>query len=361
VFVSDDIWTRVTIRGEFMFINNRVVIAHLLPMLVAGLWTAAANACASCGCTLSDDAAGGFAPTPGFRFSLQFDNIDQTALRSGTHSTTAAQVVDQPANPAIGGGEIEHETLNRYITLGVGYGINKDWRLDLKVPYIDRDHTTYGQQNAPYTPSESAPDQLSYGHVAGLGDIKLITTYQGLLPTRNLGLQLGIKLPTDAHGTAVNFSSGPAAGTPIDASLQAGTGSTDLIVGTYYYQAISQNLDVFASAQFEAAIRERLHTSGNDYRPGNSQTMSLGIRYLEDAKFIPEVQVNLLHKSADQGALADTSNTAGTIAYVSPGIMLHITHRLQGYGFIQLPVYSQVSGYQLFPRWTASVGLSVSY
>jgi len=40
--------------------------------------------------------------------------------------------------------------------------------------------------------------------------------------------------------------------TPLDASLQPGTGSTDIIVGAYYYQPISQNFDFFANAQFQA-------------------------------------------------------------------------------------------------------------
>lgn len=333
----------------------------LLAAGALGLWASDSRACATCGCTLSSDAASGFSATEGFRFSLQLDYINQDALRSGTSSATPAAVVDQPSNSALGGGEIEHGTLNRYVTAGVSYSIDKDWRLDLKVPYIDRDHSTYGQQNTPYTSAETASDQLSYGHVTGIGDIKLIATYQGLLPTHNLGVQFGIKLPTGANGSAVNFATGPGAGTPIDASLQAGTGSTDIIVGGYYYQAISQNVDAFGSGQFQAAVKERLHQADNDYRPGNSETVSIGLRYLDNPKIIPQLQLNVFHKSADQGALADTTDTAGTVAYLSPGIMLHITHKLLGYGFIQVPVYSNLGGYQLFPHWTASVGLSYGY
>jgi len=66
--------------------------------------------------------------------------------------------------------------------------------------------------------------------------------------------------------------------------------------------------------------------------------------------------VNLSHKSADQGALADTTDTAGTVAYLSPGITLKVANRLHIYGFAQVPVYSNLDGYQLAPRWTASFG-----
>jgi hypothetical protein len=186
--------------------------------------------------------------------------------------------------------------------------------------------------------------------------MKLITSFQGLLPTHNLGLQLGIKLPTGAYGTHVKFDSGPWAGEPLDASLQAGTGSTDLIVGAYYYQAISQNFDAFISGQYQAAIAHAQDQPGNDFKPGNSANISFGLRYEADPRWIPQLQINLTHKSADEGALADSPDTEGTVAYVSPGVTVRVTAPLHAYGFVQVPVYSRLDGYQVFPHWTASMG-----
>jgi hypothetical protein len=178
------------------------------------------------------------------------------------------------------------------------------------------------------------------------------------LPTHNLGVQLGVKLPTGHYGTAVNFDGGPNAGTPLDASLQPGTGSTDVIVGAYYYQAISQNFDVFANGQFQSAVKHHMDQPGSDYRPGNSTTVSFGLRYEENPRWVPQLQVNLLHKSRDQGALADIQSTAGNVAYISPGLTAKVVSQLHLYGFVQVPVYSNLYGYQLFPRYTVSVGLS---
>src|SRR5207247_9856926 len=113
----------------------------------------------------------------------------------------------------------------------------------MPVPDLIGTHTTYGQQSTPIARAQTAPDRNSGSRLSELGDIKLIGAYQGLLPTHNLGLQLGVKLPTGHYGSAVNFYRGPNAGTPLDASLQAGTGSTDLIVGAYYYRAVSENFD----------------------------------------------------------------------------------------------------------------------
>jgi hypothetical protein len=326
----------------------------------------AAHACATCGCSLSSDAAMGYSAETGWRVSLDYNFINQSQLRSG--SGAVAATVPASVNDAGGQQEVEHKTINRYINLGISYTPTPDWNISSIIPYIDRSHTTYGNQGV----STLTSDNLSSASSTGIGDIKLIGSYQGFLPTHNLGVQLGIKLPTGnyggqtADGTVVGhhpvfFSTGTNTGQALDASLQPGTGSTDLIVGAYYYQPISQNFDVFINGQFQAAVAHKLDAVGADYRPGNQSNVSFGLRYEADPKFVPQVQINVTHKSSDQGALADTTNTAGTVAYLSPGATFAVTSKLQVYSFVQKAVYSQLSGYQLFPRWSASVGVSYAF
>jgi Putative MetA-pathway of phenol degradation len=302
-----------------------------------------ARACASCGCTLSADAAMGYSATAGWRVSVEYDYIHQDQLRSGTRAISG--VPD--------GNELERETLNRYITTGVSYSPNSEWNVSLFVPYVVRTHSTFGQ----FDSTQPLPD-LNSSRSSSLGDIKLIGSYQGILPTHNLGVQLGVKLPTGHYGTEVKFFGGPNAGSPLDASLQPGTGSTDIIVGAYYYQAISQNFDIFANGQFQSAVKHHMDQPGNDYRPGNSTTLSFGLRYEADPRWVPQLQVNLLRKSRDQGALADIQSTAGNVAYISPGMTVRVVSSLHVFGFVQVPFYSNLYGYQLFPRYTASVGAS---
>jgi hypothetical protein len=245
--------------------------------------------------------------------------------------------------------------------LGINYRPSADWNVNLLLPYVVRTHTTYGTQLQPYTSAETAPDQISGARVDNLGDIKLLGNYQGLLPTHNLGLQLGVKLPTGQYGTAVDFYNGPNAGAPLDASLQAGTGSTDIIVGAYYYQAVSQNFDIFVNGQFQSAVAHKQNQPGNDFRPGNSATFGVGLRYEANPNWIPQVQLNLYHKSPDQGALADTNDTIGTVLYISPGLTAQVTPKLHAYGVVQVPIYSNLDGYQLFPHYTATAGLSYAF
>jgi len=316
----------------------------------AGLSLAVASqdvfACATCGCTLSADAAMGYASDPGWRLNLEYDYLHQDQLRDGTHAVSS--VPD--------GTELERDTLNRYVTADLNYRPNADWNIDLKVPYVLRTHSTYGEVYA-----DQPMPALSTSRSSSLGDIKLIGSYQGFLPAHNFGVQFGVKLPTGRYGTDVNFNGGPKEGTPLDASLQPGTGSTDLIVGAFYFRPISENIDLVLNGQFQSAVKEKLDQPGNDYRPGNSATLSAGLRYEANPAWAPQLQLNLLHKSADQGALADVPDTVGTVLYVSPGVSARVLTGLQAYGFVQLPVYSNLDGYQLFPRFTVSVGLSYAF
>jgi hypothetical protein len=329
-----------------------------------------ALACATCGCSLSSDGALGYSTGSGWGISLDESFIDQNQLRTGRGTISQAQV------QTISGQEVENQTINRYLTLGLSYSYDADWNFKLLTPYIDRSHTTYGTDaTLPLT-----PDQISSANVSGLGDMKLIASYQGLLPTHNLGLQFGVKLPTGDYGgpstsnpndiaglgqvgrNPVAFgAAGNSGSTYLDTSLNAGNGSTDLIIGAYYFQAISQNFDAFINGQYQFSAKHQLNQTGADYRPGNQSTMSFGMRYEADPQIVPQLQVNITTKSSDQGALADTTDTSGTVAYLSPGLSMSVIKNMQIYGFLQLPIYSQLGGYQLFPHYTATVGMSYHF
>jgi len=254
--------------------KHYTLLRHALPWAFSMLLPAAAQACATCGCSLSTDAAAGYSAMPGWRVNLDYDFIPQDQLRNGTGSIGAPQVAG--INDAGGNQEVEHQTINRYVNLGISYSPNVDWNFTAVIPYIDRGHTTYGNS----TSDQITPGNLSGATSKGLGDIKLIGAYQGFLPTHNFGVQFGVKLPTGNYGgqnvntgAAVGrsptfFSSGPNAlgGQALDTSLNPGTGSTDLIIGAYYYQPVSQNFDAFVNGQFQSAIMENLNQAGANQR-----------------------------------------------------------------------------------------------
>jgi hypothetical protein len=77
--------------------------------------------------------------------------------------------------------------------------------VSLLAPYVVRTHSTYGEFDVgqPLAP-------LSSSRSSSIGDVRIIASYQGWLATHNLGVQLGLKLPTGQYGTAVKFSPWPA-------------------------------------------------------------------------------------------------------------------------------------------------------
>ncbi len=313
---------------------------HTLALLIASallLPSGSALACATCGCTLSTDAATGYSTQTGWRLNLQYDYINQDQLR---HNTGTASVVPV-------GNELEHQTKNHYTTTSLSYAPNRSWSVSLQIPYVIRDHSTYGE----YDPAATLA--LSSSNSSSLGDIKLIGNYQGFLPTHNLGIQLGIKFASGQYGDAVNFSAGPAAGGALDTSLQPGTGSTDLILGAYYYRALSQDFDGFAHINYQFSVASRF-----DYRPGNYFNLSSGVRYITQTSWVPQLQFNLSNRSQDSGANADVDNSGGTFLYLSPGLSFLGTKHTQLYGFVQIPVYQNLTGWQLAPRSTFSIGVS---
>lgn len=352
--------------------------ARSLPgSVMAGLSSAAlalasahpAFGCAACGCSLSTDGAMGFNTAAGFRLTLQVDWINQNQLRSGTGPIAAAQVAALNTPPPGQGQEVEHQTVTRTTTLGLIWAPSADWSLQLLLPYADRIHSTYGGAANPLS-----PDQLSRATVTGLGDLKLIANYTGFLADNDLGIQAGLKLPTGDYGGQnpqggpvvgrhpVSFAAaGNSAGMPLDTSLQAGTGSTDLLLGMLYHRAVSLNLRTFLSAQFQTALVHKLDAAGSDFRPGNQGTLTLGCRYEASRDLVPQLQLNLTHKCADQGALADPADTAGTVAYLSPGVIGKLGAGLQAYAFAQIPIASNLCGYQLFPHWTGTLGLAYRF
>jgi hypothetical protein len=314
-----------------------------------------ALACASCGCSINSDfGVQGLSAAGGWSADFRYDYLNQNQLRMGTGkiSPTAASVVTntQTNGPA----EVEQFTKNRYITATFDYNNGNTWGVSVIVPYIDRSHSTLGtgSDGVTFDPANGA-----YGSSgSGLGDVRLLGRYFGFSEQHNFGIQFGIKLPTGKTNQVSNID-GPQ---PVDPGLQRGTGTTDLIFGAYYFDNLSANWEYFTQAFLQTALNYSSMANGT-YQPATSENLNVGVRYQGFEKVIPTLQMNIRHAGKDAGTAADTYATGGTLVYLTPGAIVKVTDKAFAYVNVQLPVYQNVNGIQLAPKYVVSTGVRFSF
>ncbi len=314
--------------------------------------TTEALACAACGCTLSKDwGTQGISTTPGFTADLSFDYINQNQQRYGTGTASSNQI---NALSAVGQ-EIEDYTTTRTTMASLNY-TSDTWGISAMIPFVDRTHGTFGTGAYPVTTNYASSSDN------GIGDIRIIARYSGYSADKTAGIIAGIKLPSGSNNATFNDGV-----TPLDRSLQIGTGSTDVILGGYFIGAIEQ-YGWFAQGTVQHAIATK-SIAGADYRPGDAYSLDTGIRYAKfGAKFTPMLQLNFIHRRPDTGAdatppdaLTGGSGSGGTLVYFAPGALYRVGGGTSVYGFIQLPLYQNVNSLQLSPRYILSLGVKQSF
>lgn len=312
-------------------------------------------ACASCGCSLSTDWGNQGVMNSGFSADLRYDYLNQDQLRHGTGTISPQGVYN--LNPTA---EVEDYTKNQYTTLTLGYMSDTHWEVNLALPYITRQHQTWGQSSPGSPASPSNPSAGYYSDFNELGDAKLMFTFRPLANDHRLGMTLGLKLPSGRHDLTQTYPAPFAGQSPaaqVDPGLQPGTGTTDLIVGLSMSDALSRNWDYFTQVMVQSVVAG----PSDYYHPGNSENLNLGLRYMGFQSLIPQLQINARHVNTDSGAVADTLSTGGTLAYLSPGVSIRAMDNVRLYAFAQVPFYQNLTGFQLAPRYTLSMGMHVNF
>jgi hypothetical protein len=284
----------------------------------------------------------------------RFHRLNQNQQRYGTGSASSALINKQLA----AGQEVEAFTQTETVTASLMYS-DTDWGINAQLPYVTRTHGTYGT-TAPLGSSYSTSSD------SGIGDIKILGRYNGFSEEQTSGIIAGLKLPTG--NTGANFNAGTAAGQPLDAGLQIGTGSTDIILGGYTTGAIA-SYGWFAQGTIQHAIATKPALGNLDYRPGDALSINTGIRYAGfGARVSPMLQLNIIKRQADTGALTVPLDpitgvpvSGGTLAYLAPGVSVRLGGGASVYSFIQLPLYQKVSSLQLTPRYTFTLGVRQSF
>ncbi|WP_085317490.1 hypothetical protein [Derxia lacustris] len=291
---------------------------------------------ASCGsafCLVNTDfAVQGAWLDHGWRGDLRYELVQQNRLQRGASTIAPSDLEDSS--------EVEQRTRTQRVTASLDYGFDAHWGLSLQLPFIDRVHDHL---------ADGAPVNW---HFRKPGDARVTGRWQSALlgdtaSAGSLGLIAGVKLPTGSTDVRNGDN------TPAERALQPGTGTTDLILGGYWRGLLPQTgLSWFAQAQLEQALNRH-----DEFKPGHKLGLDLGLR-ADLGAVAPMVQLNWQQRARDAGAAAEPDNSGGRTLALSPGLSAPLAPGLQGYGFVQIPVASNVNGVQLAPRWALSLGLS---
>lgn len=317
---------------KFFASRAAILAAALSPVIAAS----PAQACASCGCTLTADwLSQGLAAQPGTTFSLRYDYVPQTTLRSGTNKVDRG-AIELPIDR-----EIERYTFNHSATFTLDHQFANDWGVDLQLPVLTRPHKTIAEDTV----------EPSFSDTKGIGDLRVVGRWQGLsTPGTVTGLEAGVVLPTGQFHQA--FKSGPEEGEEVDRGLQPGTGTVQAVLGVYHLGAISPELGYLLQATSQIPL-----TSRDGFRPGSFVQASAALNYTHWRNVTPQLQLSFRKTWRDSGPDSDRPNSGGEQVNVAPGLSAKLGSRVVGFSFVELPLYTRVNGFQLVPRAKFSAGL----
>jgi hypothetical protein len=315
--------------------NRAALLGAIAPVLLATL-SSAAEACASCGCTLTADwLSQGLAAQPGTTFSVRYDYVPQTTLRNGT------QKVDRSAIKFPTDREIERYTYNHSLTFTLDHQFTNDWGVDVQLPVLTRPHSTIAEGTT----------EPSHSDTKGIGDLRVVGRWQGLsTPGSVTGIEAGLVLPTGQFHQ--QFNSGQVKGEEVDRGLQPGTGTVQAVLGGYHLGAISPELGYFLQATSQLPL-----TSRDGYKPGSFVQASAALNYTHWRNITPQLQLSFRKTWRDSGPNSDRPNSGGEQVNLAPGLSAKLGTSVVGFTYVELPLYTRVNGYQLVPKAKFSVGL----
>lgn len=321
-------------------------------LLFAALLCATSAAYAGCGssfCSVNTQwDTQGLVNDEGLRINLRYSYAKADTPRRGSKKIAKPLATD----PALLGVEVENmRTINQMLNLDMDYAVGEKWNIALGLPLAMRDHA-----HQIGDPALTIVEQRKFTQ---LGDVRVVGTYKIGSDDRHKGegVRFGVKLPTGN----INLEMVP--GTPMERSLQPGSGSTDVILGAYLYRDSADSpWGWFASAQYQSALSTR-----DNYRPGNDFTLDAGTHYAISPSLTGLLQLNAHFKERDSGLNALVLS-GGHSLKLSPGLSFAAAPGTKVYGFVQLPLYQYTNtdpadpaAGQLTAPWSLSFGISKAF
>ncbi|MEK8030725.1 hypothetical protein AACH06_07795 [Ideonella sp. DXS29W] len=303
---------------------------------------AAQASCGAASCNLLNDRfALGTWDRLGWSVDLRYESLTQDRLREGTHAISADDLPEDEE-------AVERHTRNQTLVTTLDYAVSPQWSFALRVPTLHRDHAHDLIDED--TGALGAHEQWRFSRV---GDVQALVRWQApAAPQSDVGWALagGLKLATGSHSVANGD------GSVAERALQPGTGTTDLIVGASarWVLGLADALTLQATATH--ALAERA-----GYRPGNRVDLSAGWSHAMSPVWSLMLQANYSQRARDSGEEAEPELSGSRTLNLSPGVSVAAGHDDLVYAVVQAPVYQQVNGIQLVPRYSLAFGWTHSF
>jgi hypothetical protein len=253
-------------------------------------------------------------------------------------------------------GDVTYEDGTRQRTthsflLKTGYSINRWFAIDALFSYVLQGRKI------------SFNDQIDQVNTHGLGDAVLMAKFiLSNISESGSELQLGIgpKLPLGRTDLTNNLD------ITLNADMQPGSGSWDLITWAYYARQFAKRPTMVASARVVGRINgmNREYLGSQTYSFGNSVQFYLGIgdQVVWGNRILsPSLSVRYRYAAGDRINDQELDNTGGQWINVLPALSWHFSPRSILHFVPEIPLYSNVGGTQLTPTFRMQVGLYHSF
>lgn len=319
--------------------NQKLLVIAGLSLVIL-LAAKSALACAACGCTLNTDEST-LEPVAGWSVDERLDYVNQNSMWSG-----GGKASPDLRDPSVGDNhEVQKATKTFFYTTTLDYTAQQPWGVNVAIPAQYRLHSTYNAGDGSWNESKSAWNDL--------GDVRITGRYMGLTEDHDLGIQMGVKLPT---GKTTEVFRGATPNQQVDRGLQPGTGAWDILLGFIKNGRVAQDVYWFMTGLWDRPVN-----SYANFQLGQTLTGTLGMRYTGYQWIMPQVQINAQNRWRDSGTQADIPNSGGEIINLSPGIFVNFSDDVSVYGFVQVPIYQRVGGLELVPQFSASIGVKLHF
>ena len=282
------------------------------------------------------------------------DTMKGTGIKISERYTVLDQVYQGRSGQANPGAKEEHWTTE----LTGFYGLTPEFMVMAVVPY--KKSKTSGELDTTVKPA--ALDAAGAGETTGTGDIALLGRYtflknEGADTTTVMAGVFGIKFATG------NTTARADSGEYLDSHLQAGTGSTDYLLGlsaSRSYERFSLSANMLGTITTEGKFGQTRHTFGNALNydgTGKYRILPGAFEPTKPQLFIAlGINGEVREREKIDGAIVE--NSGGNTVYLSPGLQLVLAPHWVADLSYQHAIYHNLYGTQLGETYKVVSGVT---